>query len=222
MTKHEYMAELALERFLKDRDGLEVLRLARQGLRTGQWDEEYVAAIGQHAMMGPSSWPEEQVAAFAEVHSLIYGGSVATVLVGTGGEPLPDADREGNAAALATLPPPFRAKVDMRQHMREGDGVVFWDEPIRASLATQIIERAPDGTTYPHTLSITIPPGSAVLEIGSSLPSRTWAHLIDRGGRVARWPYGFDRLRLMVNMDETTMIASRVAALVHAARAGKD
>lgn len=209
MTDHETWAELALERYLSDPDGPETLNLARQGLRTEQWDDEYVAAIGQHGILAPTSWPEEQLAAFAEVHALIYGGSVATVLVGTGRKPGADADREGNAAILATLPKPFRAEVDMQQQFSQGDGILSWDEPIRASLATGLIERRPDGSTCPQVIRSMIPPGSAVLEIGSSVPSRTWAHLIDRGTSVARWPYGYDRLRLMVNLDETSTIGYR-------------
>jgi len=209
VTNHETWAELTLERYLSDPDGLETLGLARQGLRTEQWDDEYIAAIGQHGILAPSSWPEEQIAAFAEVHALIYGGSVATVLVGTGWKPGPDADREGNAEILATLPRPFRAEVDMQQQFSQGDGVLAWDEPIRVSLATGLIDRRPDGTTSPFTVSFKIPPGSAVLEIGSSVPSRTLAHLIDRGASVARWPYGYKRLRLMVNLDETSTIGYR-------------
>jgi hypothetical protein len=211
VTDHETMAVLALERFEREEGGTEVPALARRGLRTGQWDDEYVAAIGQHPILDPSSWPEEQIAAFAEVHTLVYGGSVAEVRVATNGSPHRDADREGNAAGLANLPRPFRATVDMTQQFAQGDGRLTWDEPIRVSLATGLIETRPDGSTYPLTVSFKIPPGSAVLEIGSSLPSRTLAHLIDREGKVARWPYGCDRLRLMVNLDETSMIGYRAA-----------
>jgi hypothetical protein len=218
VTDHENWAGLALERFLGTPDGCEALRLARQGLRAGQWDDEYIAAVGQHGILDPASWPEEQVAAFAEVHALIYGGHVATVLVGTGSEPGRDADREGNAAVLATLPRPFRATVNMTQQFQQGNGTLSWDEPIRVSLATGLIERLPGGSTCPLTASFKIPPGSAVLEIGSSLPSRTWSHLIDRAGRVARWPYGYDRLRLMVNLDETSMIGYRAAEAMRSYR----
>lgn len=212
MTDHENWAELALERFLGNPDGLETLRLARHGLRSGQWDDEYIAAIGQHGILAPTSWPEEQLAAFAELHALVFGGSVATVLIGTGGKPHADADREGNAAILATLPRPFRATVDMHQQFQQGDGSLVWDEPVRVTLATGLIEHCPDGSTYPHTVSFKIPPGSAVLEIGSSLPSRTWSHLIDRAGKVARWPYGYSHIRLMVNLDLSSMISFRAAA----------
>lgn len=221
MTDHETWAMLALERFMEDPDGPEVLNLARHGLRTGQWDDEYVAAIGQHGLLEPTSWPEEQLAAFAHVHNLIFGGSVATVLVGTGREPQADSDRKGNAAILATLPRPFRAEVDMGQQFKQGDGRLTWDEPIRVALATGLIERRPDGSTYPHTVSFKVPPGSAILEIGSSLPSRTWKHLVDRQGKVARWPYGYSHVRLMVNLDETSMISHLAMGYRERALGGK-
>jgi len=204
------MAEMALERFLEHPEGPEVLRLARRGLREGSWCDEYVAAIGQHALMRPPSWPEEQVAAFAQVHALIMGGSVAEVLVATRGTPRRDRDREGNAELLAGLPRPFTAQVDMTQHNADADGIVSWSEPIRVSLSTGLIERFPDGTTHPLPVRFLIPPGSAVLEIGSSLPSRTWTHLVDRGGSVARWPYGYSRFRLLVNLDPATMVSHLV------------
>ena len=86
-------------------------------------------------------------------------------------------------------------------------------------LATGLIARHADGTTHPLPIRFTIPPGSAILEIGSTLPSRTWAHLIDRGGSLARWPYGHKRIRLMVNLDETSMVSHLMAKYMGAFRA---
>jgi hypothetical protein len=171
-------------------------------------------AIGQHPTLDPGSWAEEQVAAFIEAHLLVIGASVADVLVGTGGVPQPDKDREGNAAILATLPHPFTAEVNMKQHMTEGDGMVRWSEPIRVSLLTGLIARKPDGTTWPLPVSFLVPPGSALLEIGSTLPSRTWSHLVERTGRVARWPYDRDRIRVMLNLDLSSMMSHRLARYV--------
>ncbi len=52
MTDHETMAELSLQRFLADPDGREALRIARDGLRLGQWDDE---RCGQRRWCRPAS-----------------------------------------------------------------------------------------------------------------------------------------------------------------------
>jgi hypothetical protein len=46
---------------------------------------------------------------------------------------------------------------------------------------------------------VMIQPGEAPLEIGSSLPSRTWLHLREDRA-VARWPYGHDSFMLFVKV----------------------
>jgi hypothetical protein len=211
VTLHEYMAEMALERFMSDPQGPEVLCRAREGLREGWWHEEYVRAIGHHPLSSPPSWPVPQIAAFTEVHAMILGGSVAELLIATGEGPRRDADREGNAAVLARLPHPFRAQVHMDQGNAEGDGTLAWDCPVPVSLSTGLIARHDDGTTHPLPVRFTIPPGRAVLEIGSTQPSRTLAHLIYSSASVARWPYGYPRIRLLVNLDTETYLAKAMA-----------
>ena len=126
---------------------------------------------------------------------MILGGSVAELLITVGESPRPDAERERNAAALARLPHPFRAVVDTDQGNAEGDGTLTWDCPVPVSLSTGLIARHDDGSTHPLPIRFTIPPGSVVLEIGSTQPSRTLAHLIYSSTGVARWPYGYPRIR---------------------------
>jgi hypothetical protein len=202
---HTWSAEIMLKHMLADPEGMETISLAYAGLREERWGEDYIDAIGQHALTPARSWPMEQVAAFAMVHHLVYSGEVAQVLVGTRGTPHRDADRKGNAAALARLPGPFTAEVDMYQSNAGSDGTVSWDEPIWVELLTGLIERREDGSTAPYPLRFLIPPGHAPLEIGSSLPSKTWAHLVADHGAVARWPYGHSSFRLFVNLGFMTM-----------------
>ncbi len=57
-----------------------------------------------------------------------------------------------------------------------------------------------------------IPPGRAVLEIGSTLASRTWTHLEMGWGSVARWPYGEPFLYLFLNLGPS--MAERIAAMI--------
>ncbi len=155
-------------------------------------------SIGQNPWDG---WPMEQVAVFIKIQVMIHTGLVAMVPLSTPRPPLADRERAGNAEALASLPHPFTASVDMYQSNEAGDGLLSWSEPIEASLSTGIIGRDSDGRTRPVPVHFMIPPGSAPLEIGSSLASRTWTHLVMDSGRVARWPYGHSRIRLLVNFD---------------------
>jgi len=193
---HAIAASILLENLASDADGFSTLHLARTGLREERWGKEYAEAIGQSSMYG-TEWPMEQLAAFAYVHALIYGGHVATIGIATAGTPRPDREREANAATLARLPHPFSADVDAHQHNDPGDGTLRWDCPIRVHAATGLIDRRGDGSTSPIGLQFQIPPGWVPLEIGSTMPSRTFAHL-NLGTGVARWPYGHSRIRLLV------------------------
>jgi hypothetical protein len=198
-TVHERSAQMMLDQMMADPDGPETLRLAYSGIRDKRWGADYIDALGQNPR--GESWPMEQIAVLARLHAMTYSGLIATVTVSTRRGPRPDRDREGNAALLADLPHPFTAYVDMHQNNEDGDGLVEWSEPIRMSVATGLIDRDPDGSTHPLTLSFMMPPGSATLEIGQSLASRTWSHLVMDGGRVARWPYGHPRFWLFINHD---------------------
>jgi hypothetical protein len=194
----EHAAAILLDKLMSDADGISALHLARTGLREDRWGREYAEAIGQSSRYG-AGWPMEQLAAFTMTHALIYGGQAGLVLMQTSGEPQPDREREANAAALAVLPRPFSATVDMRQNNERGDGVLRWSEPVTVQMATGLIDRREDGSTCPLLLHFRIPPGRAPLEIGSTLPSTTFMHLSMDGG-VARWPYGYSRIHLFVNL----------------------
>jgi len=130
---------------------------------------------------------------FAIVHSWIASGHVAVTEVEVGEEPHPDRERRANAKALASLPEPFTASVNPGH---DGDGEVAWPEPIRvaAALPDLVERRHADGRVTTRSLHYMLPSGWAPLEIGSTLPSRTWLHLVTYRRTVARWPYGHHSL----------------------------
>jgi hypothetical protein len=218
MTVHLVAAHAMLDDTMATPEGAAALHLVSQGLRNGDWDDGlgYVDAIGQLGNRSHSSWPMEQIAAFAAVHGMIHTGAVAMVPVATRGTPRPDKDREANAGALSSLPHPFTAAVDMDQRTAECDGMVYWSEPIEVSVATEIIE-----DDRPLSLHYMLPPGSAPLEIGSSQPSRTWLHLVLDGGAVARWPYGHSCFRLLINLAYMTEKLSPLPSIDPAPRKRK-
>jgi hypothetical protein len=141
---------------------------------------------------------------FATVHSLIHSGRIAVTRISTADTPGCDRDRAANAIALSRLPHPFTAWVDVKQRGADRDGTISWSAPIEVSLATGLIDRRPDGCTRPYSLHFMIPPGEADLEIGASLPSRTWMHLVVESGKLARWPYGQSCLWLFVDLRHLT------------------
>jgi len=203
ISVHESVANTTFDDMMSQPGGPEMLAAAQLGLWKKQWDEDYVNAIGQP--WGRSTgFPPAQLAMFAMVHSLVHSGRIAMSRVATVGTPGRDRDREANAAALSRLPYPFTASVDMRQRGADHDGIVSWSAPVEVSLATGLIDYRADGSKRPYSLHFMIPPGEADLEVGASLPSRTWMHLVVESGKLARWPYGQSCLWLFVDLGHLT------------------
>ena len=195
---HVEMAENLLADFMGTPDGARAFQVYVAGIRDDRWDDFYRESIHQHHWR--EHFPLEQIAAFAHAHSDIMSGRVAQVQLTTfGATPLRDADRAANAKALAELPRPFIADVDLDQNCADSDGHLRWVEPIRVEVSTGIPYSDPCGHEQPLILVRTIEPGSVPLEIGTTHASNTLFHLrCDRG--VARWPYGHDRINLFVKL----------------------
>lgn len=192
-SAHVDAAEKTLDLFLADPAGGMALKVYRDGIK-----ERRYGATGDaiHQQMW-NTWPLEQVAAFALVHSELCSGKVAEVQISAGGAPGADADRAGNAALVANLPAPFTAEVFAHQNCEDQDGFLSWSEPIMMEVATGIGIVGPDGKTRRQVVTREIPPGEAPLEIGTTCASNTLMHLrSDRA--LARWPYGSERIRLFV------------------------
>jgi hypothetical protein len=198
-TVHEDAALALAEEWDSEPDGAAIISNCVEGLRTGRWSREYLDAIGQLHRGGPSRWPRHQVAAFAMMHHYLMAGLAADVWINVGSTPYPDAEREANASALASLPVPFIAHVSRTQHHADQDGWLEWHSPIT-------VNRSIDEAYYPSAIDEptpirmrhVIPPGRVPLEVGSTLPSRTFMHTFMDSG-VARWPYEATRIRLFVS-----------------------
>jgi hypothetical protein len=197
-TLHEDTAKrLAME---WDSDPVEAgfIPMHVEGLRTGHWSRDYLDAVGQVHRVGPSMWPRHQVAAFAMLNFWLMKGLVAQVEISVGRTPYPDAERDANAAALANLPEPFVAHLDRTQRRADADGWLEWHSPITVNRSVGVAFYA-SGTELPGPILVrhVIPPGGVPLEVGSSLPSRTYLHAIEDNG-VARWPYDSTWMRLFI------------------------
>jgi hypothetical protein len=113
--------------------------------------------------------------------------------------PFPDAERDANAAVLCSLPPPFRAWLDMTQRGGPEDGWLSWTEPILANKSVGLPYYS-SGTDHPRPLTLprAIPPGGIPLKVGNSPPSRTALHMYEEFG-VARWPYESTMITIFIS-----------------------
>lgn len=202
-TFHEQAADVALSDMLFDSEDAAEFARVRVDLGSGdRFPGPFVDTIGQIFRIPRKDWPLNQVAAFVSVVTSLHYGTYGHVRIGRVAPPMPDRCRAENSAAVADLPAPFRAVVDIDQNGADQDGYLAWDEPIMIERAVDasLLSSCPHG--YAERLSILdyIAPGRVPLEIGYTMPSRTLAHLTVDGG-VARWPYDADVITLFVDLN---------------------
>jgi hypothetical protein len=202
MTWHEDAAMRAAQEFMTKPHGGEAIGVYYQGLAEGRWDNNFLDVVGQSdARRG--TWDVGQVYSFAQFHTAWISGEYAACYVPVGGTPGPDADRAGNAALAAVAREPFVIEVDQQQNNADQDGRVSWSEALRmtAFVPDQELIDGQDAKVY----DVKVGPQSIPLEIGTTLPSRTWLHM-QRDGGVVRWPYGQDRLTVFVRLRRGSIL----------------
>lgn len=206
-TIHEDMANALLDDMLRVDDVPEQLADKRKLFRSGDFDEDYVAAVGQ-TQHDPAYWPMEQMAAYQRTHMGLMSGEFAHVPINVGVGPGADADRTGNALKLEGLHEAFRARIDMDQNGAGEDGRLWWPDTIRAQRSSGL-GLVQEHETSPVYMPRAVPSACVPLEVGYSKPSCTLLHLWRDGG-VARWPYGSDVMHLLLNMrQEKSRFATR-------------
>jgi hypothetical protein len=205
-TSHERGAHAVLDRILTTEPTAAALVRTRNRLTRGDhFTPGFVDAIGQIHRITPARWPVHQVAAFLDIHAGIGAGRYAMVQVEVGTAPRSDAKRSANAAALADLPEPFTAEVDLVQNAADEDGTLVWSEDIIVTRSMGVPYRA--GCTTPESLTMptAVRPFRVPLEIGTTMPSRTLLHLEEDGG-VARWAYGSTDLYVLLSLRHPLLV----------------
>ncbi|WP_449346092.1 hypothetical protein [Streptomyces xanthochromogenes] len=173
------------------------LRRAHATGALGPWAD----VVGQRRMrLRDAGWPMEQYAALLETHARVAAGRVAAAVLAVEKGPSGDACRTANGQVLDRLPHPFEAWVDPHQVSGEQDGILTWSQPVRMRRSTGLSIQSRCSRTGAVLSPVTMGPASLPLEIGDTLPSRTWAHLEQDGG-VARWPYGSVFVWLLVDLE---------------------
>jgi hypothetical protein len=191
VTWHSDGLEAQALKAIADPIKAQAITLTREAIEDGDWPDRYVNLIGR-PVRGP--WTLGQLYAAALVHNEILRGDIVMRRVPVGDIPAADSEREENASALSKMPKPWIPHLDMQQYGADSDGSLSWERPVGFLRV--------ESDLHPNGSVVKIAPSSGVaLEVGSTLPSRTWLHLW-REGAVARWPYGDDAVSILVRLKE--------------------
>lgn len=132
---------------------------------------------------------------FLEIWWRIQRHEVAVIPLGPIPPPSNDRNREHNNGAMASLPSPFSGV--FVGGTGDDDGCISWNEPLTA------------GEAFPEA----IPPGSLPLEVGYTAAWTTLRHWF-YGFGVARWPYGSERLYLLIRVHDPDIPLTPLAKLI--------
>lgn len=183
---HADAAEDAALDAISNPDCARMIHLTRESIKSGRWGDRYISIIGKPER-GP--WTIGQLWAAALVHGGLSAGEIVIRRIPVCATPSPDRMRKDNAEALASMPEPWKPSLDMEQANGDCDGILSWDQAV-AFLQAETDDK-------PYGSLVRVEPKSGVpLEVGSTMPSRTWLHLFGNLA-VARWPYGDDHVTVL-------------------------
>lgn len=188
MTLHEdAMEQAAMDAVRKDPSGWGA-RLSNTivKLTDGYYDKTMRDVIFQHHWRTKITL--DVAYAFTIIHEAIFDGDVVFARIPVGAVPSSDRSTKENNNSLQKISGPFKA--NFYGGPGDQDGSLSWSVPIEAvSAASQKLA------------TVVVPPRSAPLEVGTTKASRTWLHLAQERC-IARWPYGLDRIVLLVVVNE--------------------
>lgn len=197
-------ARQVAEKMMATEEGREQLEFADR-LRRGKADDWLIRAFGQPF----GGWDPGQLAYLYRLWEFWVSGELAVGRLYLGHTPEADRERDANQESLNALSlldehpdqPGFSARVDFDQTVSpHGDGWLSWSNPIKLGMFVPGHE-CPGGPgcegAWAHIEPQPAPRG-VPLEIGSTDTMTTYMHLLEGVG-VARWPYGSERVVLLVS-----------------------
>jgi hypothetical protein len=192
MSTYDQMVQMHATKAMQDPGWAQLLVEVCQKLNAGTYNQWFVDCLTQHWTGIKQGYDLFDAYVFAEFWGDLLHGDIAYAVIGVSKPPGRDRDRVKNNSILATLPPPFRA--EFFGGRGDDDGDFRWDTEI--TLTTTRLDEHNQQVSGQTMLE----PGCAPLEVGTTMPGRTLAHLRTEGV-VARWPYNHDRIGLFVQMS---------------------
>lgn len=220
-TYHQLAAAAILDRILADPERARAFAEARANIRSARYfSGPELDQVGQIHRLHPDDWPTEQMAAFYEIFEGEMRGEIVRYHLDIGSGPCGDVARGENAARLAARPgsktDAFDVCVDPTQKKADSDGTLTLLREVPSIRSSGLWFRTgsdpcpSQGRVWLVPMPVDLRPGTVPLEIGTTMPSRTWAHLM-REGAVARWPYGHKELTIFVNLPRWSPRRRRVS-----------
>jgi len=182
---------------MENPDWAKLLTVTIERLNHGFWSQNYVDIIFQKWRDRPDIY---DAYGFLQVHCAIRGGRIAIFQAPMSCTPFGDkeTDKDGNSQndlALQLLESPFRG--EFWGGLSDSDGYFQWEKPINVLRCES--EENTIGFNIVPPLGYGVP-----LEVGTTAAEITFAHLgspiSGNGGlSLARWPYGQDRITVLVD-----------------------
>jgi len=187
----------AVDKLLDEPEWALALVKVFKDLNNDVYPESYVDIMGQ-------KWREQydlyDAFAFSQINLAITEGKIALFQIPIEVEPFPDKEIEKNNAALENLKYPFSGK--FYGGTQGADGYIHWDLPINALL------RVEEKISFVVVESLTDEKGrhaTCPLEVGYIPFAKTFHYLrkvwLGTGPipGLARWPYGQNKITVLVN-----------------------
>ena len=207
---HEQALDAHIESLLaKDPQWSEFLTQVQRRMNGGAFSD--VDDVVQYAAIVRKPYTYADAYVMANIHGALYEHKIARLTITMPLTAPPDKNLEAVAEVFQGKMAPF--VLEMWGGYGDQDGILSWDRPVRAYLpGYEPTEASGSYQQSQQVQQIRLPPGHIPLEVGSTLASRSWFHLLQDGG-LARWPYESNEIHVYVvlqNLIDSEMYAGRM------------
>ena len=177
--------------FMKESGGAAIIEKTMHALDKGAYPKMDVDFVGM-----PFYSRIENAYAYMKLHAQKVSGKVGCINIDIKGTPCADANASKMNEMLASLPSPFKA--EFWGGVADEDGSLSWSKPIVMERINCDIDPGVDHRCKAET--IIVEPDSVCLEVGTTKPARSLAHLTMENG-LARWPYDYNFITVRIVLD---------------------
>lgn len=195
--------------FMKREGGADTVAFVLENLIHQDYPQEDVDFVGT-----PFQDNARNAYAYMVVHSWKVSGELGSINISLPESPYADCEIDNMNSILSRLPKPFSGK--FWGGVNDSDGFISWAAPIIMQRIN--CKESPDKDHVCPNEHIIVEPNHVALEVGTTKPARTLAHLQREYG-LARWPYHYTFVMLRIRLERykwRTATAEEVAEVLSA------